>query len=161
MQCLLTLESDRDSIVLCRLMNIFRRKGMEIETMALDAKPESYSLMAVVDTPQANINHIFHFLRRTDGVQAVTLYQHEPALDASFILVESAGNPEDFKRFQEAFPECKVIFSSHGRYLVEVPPGIPFGKQIPGLDESRFLQLSRVRTSQQHPQMELVGAASN
>jgi acetolactate synthase regulatory subunit len=161
MQWLLTLESDRDPIVLCRLMNIFRRKGLEIETMALNAKPGSYSLMAVVDTPQADVDHIFHFLRRTDGVKGVTFYQHQPSQDASFIFVESAENPENLKRIQEAFPECKVIFASHGKYLVEVPSGFPLGTQIPGLNEPGFLPLSRVRTSQQHPQMELVGAASN
>jgi acetolactate synthase regulatory subunit len=161
MQWLLTLESDRDPIVFCRLMNIFRRKGLEIETLALNAKPESYSLMAVVDSPQADVNHIFHFLRQTDGVRGVTYYQHEPSQDASFIFVESTENPENLKRIQEAFPECKVIFASHGKYLVEVPSGLPFGTQIPGLDEPAYLPLSRVRTSQQHPQMELVGAASN
>jgi len=161
MQWLLTLESDRDAILLCRLMNIFRRKGLEIETMALTAKSESYSLMAVVDTPEADVDHIFNFLRNTDGVQGVTFYQHEPSLDASFIFVESAENPENLKRLQEAFPESKVIFASHGRYLVEVPSGLASGKQIPGLGEPNFLPLSRVRTSQQHPQMELVGAATS
>ena len=161
MQWLLTLESDRDPIVLCRLMNIFRRKGLEIETMALAAKPESYSLMAVVDTPQADVDHIFNYLRRTDGVLGVTFYQHEPSQAASFIFVESAANPENIKRIQKVFPECKVIFASHGRYLVEIPSGSPSGAQIPGLDEPGFLPLSRVRTSQQYSQMELVGATSN
>ena len=45
MQWLLTLECDRDPIVLCRLMNIFRRKGLEIENMVLGARAESYSLI--------------------------------------------------------------------------------------------------------------------
>ena len=161
MQWLLTLESDRDAILLCRLMNIFRRKGLEIETMALTAKSESYSVMAVVDTPQADVDHIFNFLRSTDGVQGVTFYQHEPSLDASFIFVESAENPDNLKRLQEAFPESKVIFASHGRYLVEVPSGLASGKQIAGLGEPSFLPLSRVRTSQQRPQLELVGAATS
>ncbi len=161
MQWLLTLESDRDPIVLCRLMNVFRRKGLEIETLALNAKPESYSLMAVVDSPQADVDHIYHFLRETSGVQGVACYRHEPTQDASFIFVESAGNSENLKRIQEAFPECKVVFASHGKYLVEVPKGLPTGTQIPGLNGPAFLPLSRVRTSQQHPQMELVGAASS
>jgi hypothetical protein len=161
MQCLLTLESDRDPIVFCRLMNIFRRKGLEIETMVLAAKPECYSLMALVDIPQADVDHIFNFLRRTDGVLGVTFYQHEPSQAASFMFVESAANPENIKRIQEVFPECKVIFDSHGKYLVEIPSGSHPGKQISGLAEPGLLPLSRVRTSQRYSQMELVGAASN
>lgn len=161
MQWLLTLECDRDPIVLCRLMNTFRRKGLEIETMALSAKPEAYSMMAVVGTARTDIDHIFNFLRRTDGVKDVTFYQHEPAQAASFIFVESAANPENIARIREAFPECKVIFASHGKYLVEVPTGVPSGTQIPGLDRPGFLPLSQVRTSKQHSPMELVGAASS
>ena len=160
MQWLLTLESDRDAIVLCRLMNIFRRKGLEIETMALGAKLESYSLMALVDSPESEVDHIFHFLRRTDGVRGVTFYQHEPARDATFIFFESAESSENLKRIQEAFPGSKVIFASHGKYLVEVPSGASLGSQT-GMDAPSFLPLSRVRTSQQHRKMELVGAASN
>jgi acetolactate synthase regulatory subunit len=161
MQWLLTLESDRDPIVLCRLMNIFRRKGLEIETMALAAKPETYSLMAVVDSPASDVDHVFNFLRRTDGVVGVTFYQHEPTQDASFIFVESAENSENLQRIQKAFPECKVVFSSHGKYLVEIPSGTSLGTEVPGLGEPGFLPLSRVKTSGQHQQMELVGAALN
>lgn len=161
MQWLLTLESDRDPIVLCRLMNIFRRKGLEIENLAVAAKRESYSVMAVVDSPQADVDHIFHFLRRTDGVLGVTFYQHEPTQDASFIFVESAENSENLRRIQDAFPGCRVIFSSHGKYLVEVPSGTSLGTEVPGLGEPGFLPLSRVKTSGQHRQMELVGATLN
>ena len=161
MQWLLTLESDRDPIVLCGLMNIFRRKGLEIQTMALAAKPESYSLMAVVESPASDVDHVFNFLRRTDGVLGVTFYQHEPTQDASFIFVESAENSEDLQRIQKAFPECKVIFASHGKYLVEVPSGVSLEAQVPGLGEPGLLPLSRVKTSGQHQQMELVGATLN
>ncbi|MGA8182028.1 MAG: hypothetical protein WB819_00115 [Terriglobia bacterium] len=159
MQWLLTLECDRDPIVVCRLMNIFRRKGLEIENLALGATAESYSLMAVVDSPEEDVDHIFNFLRRTDGVLGVTYYQHEPSQDASFIFVESAENSENLKRIQEAFPGCRVIFASHGKYLVEVPSGTSPGTQIPGLDAPGFLPLSRMKTSGQSRQMELVGAA--
>jgi len=158
MQWLLTLESDRDPIVLCRLMNIFRRKGLEIETMALAAKPETYSLMAVVESPESDVDHVFNFLRRTDGVVGVTFYQHEPAQDASFIFVESAEDSENLQRIQKAFPECKVVFASHGKYLVEVPSGTSPGTEVLGLGEPGFLPLSRVKTSGKHQQMELVGA---
>ncbi|TAM83674.1 MAG: hypothetical protein EPN47_06075 [Acidobacteria bacterium] len=159
MQWLLTLESDRDPIVLCRLMNIFRRKGLEIETMALGAKPEVYSLMAVVDSPESEIDHIFNFLRGTDGVRGVSFYLHEPSKDATFIFVESSETSENLKRIQKAFPESKVIFASHGKYLVEVPSGASLETQA-GMDAPAFLPFSRVKTSQQHRKMELVGAAS-
>ena len=161
MQWLLTLECDRDSIVLCRLMNVFRRKGLEIENMALGAMPEAYSLMAVVDSPEADVDHIFNFLRRTDGVMGVAYYQHEPSQDASFIFVESAENSDNLKSIQDAFPGCRVIFASHGKYLVEVPTGSSPGTKIPGQGTPGFLPLSRVRTSRQSPHMELVGATIN
>src|ERR1051326_3625509 len=104
MQWLLTLESDRDPIVLCRLMNIFRRKGLELDTMALGAKPDAYSLMTLVDSPESEVDHIFNFLRRTDGVRGVSFYRHEPSRDATFIFVDSVETSENFKRIQEAFP---------------------------------------------------------
>ncbi|HEX5412483.1 MAG TPA: hypothetical protein VFZ27_11565 [Terriglobia bacterium] len=159
MQWLLTLESDRDPIVLCRLMNIFRRKGLGLETMALGAKPEAYSLMALVESTEPEVDHIFNFLRRTDGVQGVSFYRHEPSQDATFIFVDSTENSENFKRIQNAFPESKVIFASHGKYLVEAPIAASAGMQT-GMDAPAFLPLSRVRTSQQQQKMELVGAAS-
>ncbi|HET7214687.1 MAG TPA: hypothetical protein VFL79_13930 [Terriglobia bacterium] len=161
MQWLLTLESDRDPIVLCGLMNIFRRKGLVIETMAVAAKPETYSLMAVVDSPASDVDHVFNFLRRTDGVLGVTFYQHEPAQDASFIFVESAESSENLQRIRKGFPECKVVFASHGKYLVEIPSATTLGTEVTGLGEPGFLPLSRVKTSGQHQQMELVGAALN
>lgn len=160
MQWLLTLESDRDPIVLCRLMNIFRRKGLEIETMALGTKPEAYSLMALADTTEPEADHIFNFLRRTDGVQHVSFYRHEPSQDAAFIFVDSAETSENFKRIQDAFPEGRVIFASHGKYLVEAPSGASVGTQT-GMDAPAFVPLSRVRTSQRQPKMELVGATSS
>ena len=55
--------------------------------------------------------------------------------------------------------QAKLI--AHGKYLVEVPSGLPTGAQLSGLEGPGFLPLSRVRASQQHPQMELVGVASN
>jgi acetolactate synthase regulatory subunit len=161
MQWLLTLESERDPIVICRLMNIFRRKGLSIETMALAAKPEGYSCVAVVDTPGTEIDHIFNFLRRTEGVSNVACYRHEPSAAAAFLFVESADHPENVKRILEAFPECEVIFASHGKYLFEVRSASQLPQNIAGLGEPGFLPLSRFKTSREHSQMELVGAMSS
>ncbi len=35
MQWLITLETENDLIVTCRLMNVFRRKGTKISTLAI------------------------------------------------------------------------------------------------------------------------------
>lgn len=161
MQWLLTLESERDPIVLCRLINIFRRKGLAIETMALASKPEGYSSIAVVNTPGAEIDHIFNFLRRTEGVSNVACYRHEPSAAASFLFVESNAHPENINRILEAFPESKIIFASHGKYLFEVCSASQLPPDIAGLGEPGFLPLSRFKTSRQNPQMELVGAVSS
>ena len=158
MQWLLTLESDRDPIVICRLMNVFRRKGLSIETLALAAKPEGYSCITVVDTPGTEIDHIFNFLRRTEGVSNVACYRHEPSSAASFVFVESNANPENISRILEVLPGSKIIFASHGKYLFEVRSESHLPPKISGLGESGFLPLSRVKTSRQISQMELVGA---
>ena len=161
MQWMLTLESERDPIVICRLMNIFRRKGLSIETMALASKPEGYSCMAVVNTPGTDIDHIFNFLRRTEGVSDVACYRHEPSVAASFLFVESDAHPGNINRILEAFPESKVIFASHGKYLFEVRSASQLPAGVPGLGEPGFLPLSRFKTSREHSQMELVGAMSS
>ncbi len=161
MQWLLTLESERDPIVLCRLMNIFRRKGVSIETMALASKPEGYALTAVVDTAESEIDHIFNFLRRTEGVSNVACYRHEPSAAASFLFVESDTNPKNLQRFLETFPESKVIFASHGKHLFEVGSASQLPPDFAGLGESGFLPLSRFKMSREHSQIELVGAISS
>ena len=159
MQWLLTLDSDRDPIVLCRLMNNFRRKGVEIETMTLAAKAELYSCIAVVNTAQTDVDHLFHYIRRTEGVVNVSFYRHDPSQRASFVFVESNANPESINRILAVFPEGKIIFASQGKYLLEIPSESRLPARIPGMDELGFLPLSRVRTSQQNSHSQLVGAA--
>lgn len=156
MQWLLTLDSERDPIVICRLMNIFRRKGLTIETLSLTARPEGYSCITVVNTPGAEMDHIFNFLRRTEGVSNIACYRHEPSSAASYVFVESGANSENVNRILEALPGSKIIFASHGKYLFEIRSNLP--ASIPGLDEPGFLPLSRVKTSRRSSRMELVGA---
>ena len=161
MQWLLTLESDRDPIVICRLMNIFRRKGLSIETLTLTAKPESFSCITVVDTPGTDIDHIFNFLRSTEGVFRVACYRYEPSSAASYVFVESNANPESVNRILEALPGSKIIFASQGKYLLEIGSEGRLPQSILELSEAGFLPLSRVKTSRASSQMELVGAYSS
>ena len=159
MQWLLTLDSERDPIVICRLMNIFRRKGLTVETLSLAARPEGYSWITVVNTPGAEMDHIFNFLRRTEGVSNIACYRHEPSAAASYVFVESGANPENINRILEALPGSRIIFASHGKYLFEIQSNLP--ASISGLGESNILPLSRVKTSRRSSQMELAGAISS
>ena len=104
MQWLITLETERDFIAVCRIMNILRRKGLNVATLALAATPAGFSLMAVVDSADAEVDHIFNFLRRTEGVQHVTYYRHEPSQDASFVFIDGDEDHSRVARVLETFP---------------------------------------------------------
>jgi len=83
MQWLLELETEKDPISTCRLMNIFRRKGVNIVTLSLEAGPAEFSMKALVETAESEVAHIFNFLRRTEGVRHVTCYRDERPANAS------------------------------------------------------------------------------
>lgn len=161
MQWLLKLETDRDPIVICRLMNIFRRKSVAIENMTLAANAESFSCVAVVDTPAAEIDHMFNFLRRTDGVRDVACYQHEPSSTASFIFFDSGSQPEAAARVLAAFPQCKIVFASHGKYLLEIPAENDPGRNEVDLIGAGSLRFAQIKTSRPGSLNELAGAVSN
>jgi len=153
MQWLLALETNVDPITGCRLMNIFRRKGVAIVTLAMAARPEAFSVIAVVETPESEVEHIFNFLRRVEGVENVTYYRHEPLGDASFVFIDAEAESSSLARFLQTFPESKLIFASHGKYLLEIPgdrkaqaAGVGFGKQ-------EILSFARVKTSIEQPEM--------
>jgi acetolactate synthase regulatory subunit len=153
MQWLLALETNVDPITGCRLMNIFRRKGVAIVTLAMAARSEAFSVIAVVETPESEVEHIFNFLRRVEGVENVTYYRHEPLGDASFVFIDAEAESSSLARFLQTFPESKLIFASHGKYLLEIPgdrkaqgTGAGFGKQ-------EILPFTRVKSSIEQPDL--------
>jgi hypothetical protein len=83
MQWLLALETERDPISTCRLMNIFRRKGVSVLRLELESGPSGFSLAALVETRESDLAHIFNFLRRTEGVREVTCYRHKASESTS------------------------------------------------------------------------------
>ena len=121
MQWLITLETEQDMIVTCRLMNVFRRKGLRIVTLAMAARPNGFSMVAVLESPEADVEHIFNFLRRMEGVQRVTYYRHEASDNAAFIFIDAEANSPRAADILMTFPESKLIFASHGKFLLEVP----------------------------------------
>jgi hypothetical protein len=157
MQWLVTLETEHDMIAACRLMNIFRRKGMKIATFALATRPAGFSIMAVVETLESQVEHLFNFLRRTEGVQHVSCYRHTLAGNASYVLIDAGPRSSNVARILETFPKSKLIFASHGKYLLEIPAESHQGLLADSTD-AEILPLARVMTSAPRP--EVVGVST-
>ncbi len=155
MQWLVALELENDSIVACRLMNIFRRKGVKIGTLNLASRPEGYSLLAVVESPEADVEHIFHFLRSTAGVRHVDSYRHQPSEDASFLFVDAADS-SSVAKILETFHDAQLLFASQGKYLLEVPA--ESSRKIPRLAEAGWMPFARVRSTRDVPEAVTAGA---
>jgi acetolactate synthase regulatory subunit len=153
MQWLIALQTNGDPITSCRLMNIFRRKGVSIVTLVMAARPEGYSVIAVAETPPADVEHIFNFLRRVEGVQHVTYYQHEPLGEASFVFIDADAGSSSLARFLQTFPESKLIFASHGKYLLEIPEDRKSRHASLTGGSAEILPFARVRSSIQQPEL--------
>lgn len=121
MKWLVALEIDDDPIATCRVMNIFRRKGLKIVTLAMAAAAPDFSIMAVLETAEPGVEHLFNFLRRTEGVRHVTCYREHPGADTSFVYVDADSEASNAARFLETFPDAKLILGGHGKYLLEAP----------------------------------------
>ncbi len=160
MQWLVALETDNDPIPACRVMNIFRRKGVKIVTLTLAAGATGFSLLAVVDTAEGDVDHIFNYFRRTDGVQHVTCYRHDPSAAASFVFIDAERDSSSVARFTQTFPESKLIFASHGKYLFEVPAESRPRSAALGSGEPDFLPFARIKSTRGVPRAELVGTVS-
>ncbi len=145
MQWLISLEMENDPIAACRLMNIFRRKGVKVGTLSLAARPEGSLLMAVIESQESEVEHIFHFLRRTAGVSHAEYYRHEPSRDASFLFVDSGAEASSVRQIQETFPGSKLLFASHGKYLLEIPA--ESAQALPNFQAAGLLPFARVRTT--------------
>jgi acetolactate synthase regulatory subunit len=150
MKWLISLETDSDPIAACRLMNIFRRKGLKIATLTMAAQPAGFSMMVLVETPEAEAEHIFNFLRSTAGVHHVDCYRHEPSADASFLFIDGAEDSSSAARILETLPGAKLLFAGHGKFLLEVPAAA--GKVHPSFAEAGFLPFARVRTTREATQ---------
>ena len=159
MEWLISLETENDPIPACRLLNIFRRKGVKIGTFNLAASASGFSLMAVVDTPEGDVEHLFNFLRHTEGIRHVTYYRHLPSSEASFVFIDSSADSSIIARFTQTFPESKIVFAGNGKYLFEIVSGKGARKFAAGFGEAGFLPFARVKTSQPEMGAELVGAA--
>jgi len=145
MEWLVALEADNNPIVLGRLLNAFRRKGVEIRTLTLGTRTSELSLMALVESAEENVEHILQFIRVMVGVREVACYRHEPSGKASYIFLETDDHSKVAKILVD-FPLSKLVFASQGRYLVEVgeKSGKAGGRAL--ISDANFLPFARVRT---------------
>lgn len=161
MQWLVVLETDHDFISVCRLANIFRRKGLKIVTLTMASRPEGFHLLALVESAEGEVEHIFNFLRRTEGVRQVTYYRHEASDEESYVFVDEDTDKSSVARILQAFPEAKLIFADRGRYLLKVPADSSSRWASLGLDRPEFLPFARVRTTRSVTPPELVAAQAS
>ena len=147
MQWLITLDTENDLIVTCRLMNAFRRKGMKITTLAMASHPHGISMMAVLDSAESEIDHLFNFLRRTNGVDRVSCYRHQTSPDASFVFIDADADSGHVAEILQTFPDSKLIFASHGKYLLEVPAESRRPRTASALGAPEFLPFACVKST--------------
>ena len=157
MKWLIQLATNDDPISACRLMNIFRRKWIRIDTLAMVSRPAGLTLFAVVEFAESELGHLFNYLRRTEGVEGVAFYRPEPAGEASFVFVDAEAGSAGVAQLLKAFPEFKLIFASQGKYLLQLPPGDQPPAVISGIECMPF---ARVMSSEDFARPEPVGAAT-
>jgi acetolactate synthase regulatory subunit len=146
MQWLVALEAENDPIVLGRLLNAFRRKGVVINTLTLGTRKAKMFLMALVESPEESVEHVFHFLRRMVGVREVTYYRHESTGRASFVFIET-DNHSSVTKILADFPLSKLVFASQGRYLIEIGEMRDSAGRKALHSEAGFLPFARMGTT--------------
>ena len=108
MKWLVALETEDDPIVASRLINIFRRKGPKIVTLVMAARSGDFSIMVVLEAPEPEMEHLFYFLRRIEGVRDVIYHRHLPGALASFVVVDADFESSTVTRFLQAFPGRQI-----------------------------------------------------
>lgn len=157
MQWLIELQTNDDPISTCRLLNIFRRKGLKLEALAMARRPGAFGLTAVVDFAESELGHIFSYLRRTEGVLGVNCYRQDSPAEASFVLVSADSDDASTGLVLDAFADAKLIFATQGTCLLEVPRGSRLPSALSGLEYVPFV---RVMSSEDVARPEPVGAVT-
>jgi hypothetical protein len=88
-------------------------------------------------------------------VQHVTCYRHEAFPNASFVFIDSEEDNSGVVRVLAAFPESKLIFASHGKYLLEIPVEKRRSSASEGIQDPAFLPFACVKTTRNAPHPEL------
>jgi hypothetical protein len=92
MHCLMTLETTKDLITTCRLLNILRRKGVSVVKLVVAARPEGFLVRALVDGAAEKVEHIFNLLRCTPAIRHVTCHPCDQCGDRPFTFVDGGAD---------------------------------------------------------------------
>ena len=103
--------------------------------------------------PEGDVEHIFNFLRGMEGVEHVSYYRHETSHDAAFVFVDAGAEASQVADILKTFPASKLIFASHGKYLLEVPAESRRHSNAPDFG---VLPFTCVRSTRSAPRAELV-----
>jgi hypothetical protein len=144
---LFTIDTENDLIVFCRLVNIFRRKGLNISWMSIGALSGAYRIIAVFQGSADEIDHIFHFVRRTEGVCHVAYYREGGTGPASFVFSDGEGEAPEAARWPDIFPGARLAFAGQGKLLLEIPPGATSERLLYSSPAVGFARFSRVSES--------------
>lgn len=83
MQRLLTIDTEDDLIVTCRLINVFRRKGVRVKKLVMSSTLDGLRLVVLLDLAEGDFEHLFNFIRRTEGVSHLDSQETSSALEIS------------------------------------------------------------------------------
>jgi hypothetical protein len=112
---LTALETDGESITLCRLMNVFRRKGISIAALTMNAAPRGSTVLALIDATAPQIEHLRSFLRGTAGISQVACYRHEAGDAVAF-----SGEGVESASLRDGLPPAPATLAEESRYLPEL-----------------------------------------
>ncbi len=149
MQWLLKLEMESDPIITCRLMNVFRRKGMKLLTFTLENKLDRTHATALAETDAGAVDHIFNFLRGIAGVRHVAWHSPEATAMPSFILADGGRESASVARLLETFPGSRLVFANPEKCLVEIPLSHSSAPKANGRVEPGWLSFAPVRSTRQ------------
>jgi acetolactate synthase regulatory subunit len=82
MQRSLTIDTEAELIVICRLLNIFRRKGVRLTNLVMSSTSEGFRVAVRFEAAQTEIDHLFNFVRRTEGVSHVATEETASVLES-------------------------------------------------------------------------------
>jgi hypothetical protein len=115
-------------------------------------------MMAVLDSPESDIDHLFNFLRGMEGVERVSYYQHQTSADASFVFIDADADTSRVAEILKTFPGSKADLCQPRKVSARVPKESRRQHAAPAFGMPEFLPFACVKSTRTVPSPVLVGA---